>query len=143
MLAACSVFPWSRGGLPAVLRLSLGLLGDSISLWWALVVTGVGFLIHVYSSGYMHGDPGFGRYYAKLNCFVFAMSLLVLSDNYVGLLIGWANVGLASFMLIGFWNQRAEAAAAAMKAFVMNVIGEIRAHPRHAAPYSPCRIGRS
>ncbi|NLN29432.1 MAG: NADH-quinone oxidoreductase subunit L [Firmicutes bacterium] len=118
-------FPLVTWGPAGGFELSLGLLGDSISLWWALVVTGVGFLIHVYSSGYMHGDPGFGRYYAKLNYFVFAMSLLVLSDNYVGLLIGWANVGLASFMLIGFWNQRAEAAAAAMKAFVMNVIGEI------------------
>lgn len=106
-------------------RLELGLLGDAVSLWWAVVVTGVGFLIHVYSAGYMHGDPGFGRYFAKLNYFVFAMSLLVLSDNYLGVLIGWANVGLASFMLIGFWNQRPEAAAAAVKAFVMNVLGEI------------------
>lgn len=106
-------------------NLTLGLLGDSISIWWALVVTGVGFLIHIFSTGYMHGDPGYGRYFAKLNYFVFAMSLLVLADNYLFLLIGWANVGLASFMLIGFWNQKPEAATAAMKAFVMNIIGEI------------------
>lgn len=103
----------------------LGFLGDAISLWWAVVVTGVGFVIHVYSSGYMQGDPGIGRYFAKLNFFVFAMSLLVLSDNYVGLLIGWGNVGLASFMLIGFWNQRQAAASAAMKAFIVNAVGEV------------------
>lgn len=118
-------FPLVTWGPIGGMEVGLGLLGDSVSLWWSLVVTGVGFLIHVYSSGYMHGDPGFGRYFAKLNYFVFAMSLLVLSDNYLGLLIGWANVGLASFMLIGFWNQRPAAGAAAMKAFVMNVIGEV------------------
>lgn len=118
-------FPLVTWGPIGGMEVRLGLLGDSVSLLWAIVVTGVGFLIHVYSSGYMHGDPGFGRYYAKLNYFVFAMSLLVLSDNYLGLLIGWANVGLASFMLIGFWNQRAAAGSAAMKAFVMNVIGEV------------------
>lgn len=102
----------------------LGLLGDSISLWWLLVVTGVGFLIHVYSAAYMEDDPGFGRYFAKLNYFVFAMSLLVLADNFILLLAGWANVGLASFMLIGFWNYKPEAAAAAKKAFIMNAVGE-------------------
>lgn len=107
------------------ITLSLGLLGDSISLWWAVVVTGVGFLIHVYSAAYMAGDPGYGRYFAKLNYFVFAMSLLVLSDNYLGLLIGWANVGVASFMLIGFWNQRPAAAEAAKKAFIVNAFGEV------------------
>lgn len=111
--------PWGNA------TITLGLLGDSISIWWSLVVTGVGFLIHIFSAGYMHGDPGFGRYYAKLNYFVFAMSLLVLSDNYLGLLLGWAHVGLASFMLIGFWNQKPEAGSAAMKAFVMNALGEV------------------
>lgn len=104
---------------------SLGLLGDPISLWWSVVVTGVGFLIHVYSAGYMKDDPGFGRYFAKLNYFVFAMSLLVLADNYLLLLVGWANVGVASFMLIGFWNYKPEAASAAKKAFIMNAIGEV------------------
>ncbi len=104
--------------------LDLGLVLDSLSLWWMLVVTGAGFLIHVYSTGYMYEDESFGRFMAKLNYFIFAMSLLVLSDNFVGLLMGWANVGLASYMLIGFYFKKPAASAAAMKAFVMNMIGE-------------------
>ena len=118
-------FELVRWGPWGDIDLSLGLLGDPISLWWSIVVTGVGFLIHVYSAGYMKDDPGFGRYFAKLNYFVFAMSLLVLADNYIFVLIGWANVGVASFMLIGFWNYKPEAASAAMKAFIMNAIGEV------------------
>ena len=117
-----TVFTWAKG---SGFEVSFGLLGDPISLWWLVVVTGVGFLIHVYASEYMAEDPGVGRFFAKLNYFVFAMSLLVLADNFVGLLIGWANVGLASFMLIGFWNYKPEAAAAAKKAFLLNVIGEV------------------
>lgn len=103
--------------------IDLGLLGDQISLWWALVITGVGFLIHLYSAGYMADEKDMLRYFAKLNYFIFAMSLLVLSDNFLGMMIGWANVGLASWMLIGFYRHEAAAAAAA-KAFLLNVIGE-------------------
>src|SRR5690606_8244754 len=105
--------------------LEFGLLGDAISLWWLLVVTGVGFLIHIYAAEYMASDPGVGRFFAEFNYFVFAMSLLVLADNFVGLLIGWASVGLASYLLIGFWNTKPEAAAAAKKAFLLNAIGEV------------------
>lgn len=101
-----------------------GLVADALSLWWMVVVTGAGFLIHIYSTGYMHDDPSFGRFMAKLNFFIFAMSLLVLSDNFAGLLMGWANVGLASYMLIGFYFKKPAASAAAMKAFVINVLGE-------------------
>ncbi|HWI52042.1 MAG TPA: NADH-quinone oxidoreductase subunit L [Symbiobacteriaceae bacterium] len=104
--------------------LDFGLMADSLSLWWMVVVTGCGFLIHVYSTGYMHDDPSFGRFMAKLNFFIFAMSLLVLSDNFAGMLMGWANVGLASYLLIGFYITKPAASAAAMKAFVMNAIGE-------------------
>jgi NADH-quinone oxidoreductase subunit L len=104
--------------------LQLGLVADSLSLWWMVVVTGCGFLIHVYSTGYMHDDPSFGRFMAKLNFFIFAMSLLVLADNFAGLLMGWANVGLASYMLIGFYIQKPSASNAAIKAFVMNILGE-------------------
>lgn len=114
---------WSA--IPGVEQLSLGLLGDGLSLWWLFVVTGVGLLIHIYSMGYMADDPCYRRFFAELNYFVFAMSLLVLSDNFVGLLIGWANVGLASFLLIGFWNQKPAAAAAAAKAFITNAVGEL------------------
>jgi NADH-quinone oxidoreductase subunit L len=103
---------------------TVGLMGDSLSLWWMLIVTGVGFLIHLYSVGYMQEDASFGRFMAQLNYFIFAMSLLVLADNYALLLMGWANVGLASYMLIGFHFTKPEATAAGMKAFTMNMIGE-------------------
>jgi NADH-quinone oxidoreductase subunit L len=105
--------------------LDFGLLADSLSLWWMVVVTGCGFLIHVYSTGYMREDPSFGRFMAKLNYFIFAMSLLVLADNYAGMLMGWANVGLASYLLIGFYFTKPSASAAAMKAFIMNSLGEV------------------
>ncbi|MFZ5823043.1 MAG: NADH-quinone oxidoreductase subunit L [Bacillota bacterium] len=101
-----------------------GLLADGLSLWWMVVVAGAGLLIHIYSTAYMRDDESFGRFMAKLNYFIFAMSLLVLSDNFAGMLIGWANVGLASYMLIGFYIKKPEATAASMKAFVMNTIGE-------------------
>lgn len=101
-----------------------GLVADALSLWWMVVVTGAGFLIHIYSTGYMVDDPSYGRFMAKLNFFIYAMSLLVLSDNFGGLLMGWANVGLASYMLIGFYFKKPAASSASMKAFVINMIGE-------------------
>jgi NADH-quinone oxidoreductase subunit L len=103
---------------------SFGLKFDALSLWWMIVVTGAGFLIHVYATAYMKDDESFGRFMAKMNFFIYAMSLLVLADNFVGLLMGWANVGLASYMLIGFYILKPAAGAASMKAFVMNMIGE-------------------
>jgi NADH-quinone oxidoreductase subunit L len=90
-----------------------------------LVITGVGFLIHVYSIGYMREDPGFSRFFAYMNLFVFSMLLLVLSGNLVWLIIGWAMVGLSSYLLIGFWFERRSAVLAARKAFVMNTIGDV------------------
>ena len=102
-----------------------GLLLDPLSLLWTLVITGVGFLIHFYSIGYMDGDRAFARFFAYMNFFVFAMLTLVLSDNFIGLLVGWGLVGLASYFLIGFWFERPSAVAAARKAFVMNVVGDV------------------
>ena len=102
-----------------------GLLLDPLSLLWTLIITGVGFLIHVYSIGYMDGDKAFARFFAYLNFFVFAMLTLVLSDNFVGLLVGWGLVGLASYFLIGFWFFKPTAVAAARKAFVINVFGDV------------------
>jgi NADH-quinone oxidoreductase subunit L len=101
-----------------------GLLLDPLSLLWTLIVTGVGFLIHLYSIGYMDGDRANARFFAYLNFFVFAMLTLVLSDNFVGLLVGWGLVGLASYFLIGFWFDRPSAVAAARKALVINVAGD-------------------
>jgi NADH-quinone oxidoreductase subunit L len=102
-----------------------GLQLDRLSLVWTLIITGVGFLIHVYSIGYMDGDRAFARFFAYMNFFVFAMLTLVLSDNVVGLLVGWGLVGLASYFLIGFWFYKPTAVSAARKAFVMNVVGDV------------------
>lgn len=105
-------------------QLNFGLLYDQLSATMLLVVTGVGFLIHIYSAGYMEDDPGFWRFFCYLNFFIFAMVLLVSADNFLFLLVGWGLVGLASFLLIGFWFQRPSAVAAAKKALVINIIGD-------------------
>jgi NADH-quinone oxidoreductase subunit L len=96
-----------------------------LSMTMLLVVTGVGFFIHIYSAGYMEDDPSFWRFFAYMNFFIFAMVLLVTADNFMFLLVGWGLVGLASFLLIGFWYSRPSAVAAAQKAFVINVIGDL------------------
>jgi NADH-quinone oxidoreductase subunit L len=115
-------FTWVAAGGVSI---PFGTLIDPLSLVWALVITGVGGLIHVYSNGYMHDDPGLPRFFAYLNLFVFAMLLLVLASNFLILLIGWAGVGLASYLLIGFWYTRPSAVRAAKKAFVVNVVGDV------------------
>jgi NADH-quinone oxidoreductase subunit L len=89
-----------------------------------LVVTGVGFLIHVYSIGYMHHDPGYARFFAYLNLFVFSMTMLVLAGNFLLLYVFWEAVGLCSYLLIGFWYQRKSAADAGKKAFIVNRVGD-------------------
>ncbi len=115
------LFPWiATGGI----NVQAGLLLDELSALMALVVTGVGFLIHVYSIGYMAEEPHLGRYFAYLNLFVASMLLLVLANNLVVLFVGWELVGLCSYLLIGFWFERDRAAAAARKAFVVNRIGD-------------------
>jgi NADH-quinone oxidoreductase subunit L len=106
-------------------QFAFGLQWDRISLIWTCIITGVGFLIHVYSIGYLAGDKGFARFFAYLNFFIFAMLTLVLSDNFVGLLVGWGLVGLASYLLIGYYFERPSAVAASRKAFVINVVGDI------------------
>ncbi|HLJ34376.1 MAG TPA: NADH-quinone oxidoreductase subunit L, partial [Ktedonobacteraceae bacterium] len=105
-------------------QLSFGLLFDQLSGIMLLVVTGVGLLIHIYSAGYMKGDDGFWRFFSFLNFFIFAMVLLVSADNFLFLLVGWGLVGLASFLLIGFWYRKRSAVEAARKAIVINVIGD-------------------
>src|SRR5688572_24009111 len=89
-----------------------------------LVVTGVGFLIHLYSSGYMHDDPGYARFFAYLNLFVFSMTMLVLAGNFLLLYVFWEAVGLCSYLLIGFWYEKDSAAAAGKKAFIVNRVGD-------------------
>ena len=98
---------------------------DHLALLMTLIITGIGFLIHVYSIGYMEHEEDFARYFAFLNFFIFSMLLLVLAGNLILLFVGWEGVGLASYLLIGFWYHRPAAASAATKAFVINRIGDV------------------
>ncbi|MCA4755164.1 NADH-quinone oxidoreductase subunit L [Mycolicibacterium fortuitum] len=117
-----SLFSW----VPvAGLQVDFGLQLDQLSVCFVLLITGVGSLIHIYSIGYMAEDPDRRRFFAYLNLFLAAMLLLVLADNYLGLYAGWEGVGLASYLLIGFWSHKPSAAAAAKKAFVVNRVGDM------------------
>jgi NADH-quinone oxidoreductase subunit L len=116
------LFSWVPVG---ALKVDFGLQLDQLSVCFVLLITGVGSLIHVYSVGYMAHDPERRRFFAYLNLFVAAMLLLVLADNYLGLYMGWEGVGLASYLLIGFWQHKPSAATAAKKAFVVNRVGDI------------------
>jgi NADH-quinone oxidoreductase subunit L len=107
------------------LDIKLGIFVDPLSVFMVLVVTGVSTLIHLYSFGYMRSDEGYHRFFSYLNFFVFSMLLLVLAGNFVLLTVGWAFVGFASYALISFWYRRETATRAGMKAFVINVIGDI------------------
>jgi NADH-quinone oxidoreductase subunit L len=106
------------------LNLEAAFLWDPLSAMMTLVVTGVGTLIHIYSIGYMHGDPRFGRFFTYLNLFITSMMILVLGDSFGVLFVGWELVGLSSYLLISFWFTKPSAAAAGKKAFVVNRIGD-------------------
>ncbi|GAC67692.1 NADH-quinone oxidoreductase subunit L [Gordonia soli] len=116
------LFSWIPVG---ALQIDFGLSLDQLSMCFVLLITGVGSLIHIYSIGYMADDPDRRRFFAYLNLFLAAMLLLVLADNYLGLYVGWEGVGLASYLLIGFWQYKPSAATAAKKAFVVNRVGDI------------------
>jgi len=109
---------------PGAFSVDIALLIDQLSVTMALVVTGVGFLIHIYSAGYMHDDPRHPRYFAFLNLFILMMSTLILANNYLLMFVGWEGVGLASYLLIGFWFEKPAAADAGKKAFIVNRIGD-------------------
>jgi NADH-quinone oxidoreductase subunit L len=115
------VFTWISVG---TFNVDAGLLLDQLSIAFVLLITGVGTLIHVYSIAYMSHDRDRRRFFAYLNFFIAAMLLLVLGDSYLNLYVGWEGVGLASYLLIGFWNQKPEYATAAKKAFVANRVGD-------------------
>jgi NADH-quinone oxidoreductase subunit L len=117
-----SLFDWIA---VAGLEIDFGLRLDPLSLTFVLLITGVGALIHIYSVGYMSHDPGRRRFFAQLNLFVAAMLILVLGNNFVMLYLGWEGVGLASYLLIGFYQNRPSAATAAKKAFLMNRVGDV------------------
>ena len=117
-----TLFDWISVG---DLKIPFAFLVDQLSSIMLLIITGVGFLIHLYSIGYMHDDKGFGKFFAYLNLFVFFMLLLVMGSNYVIMFIGWEGVGLCSYLLIGFWYTNGSYADAAKKAFIMNRIGDL------------------
>ncbi|SDM20186.1 NADH-quinone oxidoreductase subunit L [Pedobacter antarcticus] len=116
------LFDWISAG---TLQVPLSFLVDPLSSIMLLIITGIGFLIHIYSIGYMHDDAGFGKFFSYLNLFIFFMLLLVLGSNYLVMFIGWEGVGLCSYLLIGFWYTNSSYATAAKKAFVMNRIGDL------------------
>ncbi|ASU36088.1 NADH-quinone oxidoreductase subunit L [Mucilaginibacter xinganensis] len=116
------IFNWFSAGN---VKISFSFLVDQLSSLMLLIITGVGFLIHVYSAGYMKEDAGYGKFFAYLNLFIFFMLLLVMGSNYLIMFIGWEGVGLCSYLLIGFWYTNPDYADAAKKAFIMNRIGDL------------------
>src|SRR5438876_6566449 len=129
------VFSQVSGGRPLTAQLAPWIVAGEFDTWitahvdqltgvMLLVVTGVGFLIHLYSVGYMHGDPGYARFFAYLNLFVFSMTMLVLAGNFLLLYVFWEAVGLCSYLLNGFWYTRPAAAEAGKKTFIVNRVGD-------------------
>jgi NADH-quinone oxidoreductase subunit L len=116
-----SVFPWIAAGQYSA---QVGFLIDGLSCTMVLVVTGVGLLIHIYATGYMHDEEDYARFFTYLNLFVGAMLILVMADNYLLMFVGWEGVGLCSYLLIGFWYTRQSAADAGKKAFIVNRVGD-------------------
>ncbi|RKX23068.1 MAG: NADH-quinone oxidoreductase subunit L, partial [Candidatus Zixiibacteriota bacterium] len=116
-----TLFPWISSG---EFHANVAFLLDPLSAVMILVVSGVGFLIHIYSIGYMAHDNGYGRYFAFLNLFAFSMLMLVLADNFLLMFVGWEGVGLCSYLLIGFWFEKQSASDAGKKAFIVNRIGD-------------------
>ena len=116
-----TLYQYASGGI----EIPFTILVDPLSVFMCLVVTGVSTLIHLYSFAYMDGDAGYRRFFSYLNFFVFSMLLLVLAGNFVFLIVGWAFVGFASYALISYWYRRGTATKAGMKAFVINVVGDI------------------
>ncbi len=116
------LYTWMAAG---DFKVSVGFLVDPLSAVMMLTVTFVGFIIHVYSIGYMHDDPGYPRFFTYLNLFMFAMLMLVLANNYLVLFLGWEGVGLCSYLLIGYWYEKHSASTAGNKAFIVNRVGDL------------------
>ena len=138
-------FTWIAGlpfhmanGQLATFTVDWGFLLDPLSSVMILVVTGIGFLIHVYSTGYMAHDNGYYRFFGYLNLFVFFMLMLVLANNYALLFVGWEGVGLCSYLLIGFYFHKKSAGDAGKKAFIVNRVGDAGFMHRHAADAARC-----
>lgn len=116
------LYTWMASGS---LRADVGILIDPLSVFMMLIVTGVGFFIHVYSTGYMSDDRDYSRYFAYLNLFIFSMLILVMADNFLLLFVGWELVGICSYLLISFWYSKPEAVRAGKKAFITTRVGDL------------------
>ena len=121
-VSVAAAIPWLDAGK---ISISIGILVDPLSSLMAVIVAGVSLLVQVYSLGYMRDDPSFGRFFSYLSLFAFSMLVLVLADDFILLYIAWELVGLCSYLLIGFWYQKPEAARAAKKAFVVTRVGDL------------------
>ena len=117
-----NLYTWLPAGQ---LHVDMGFYADPLSVTWILLVTGVGSLIHIYSLGYMHGDPRYSRFFSYLNLFAASMLVLVLGSNFLVTFLGWEGVGLSSYLLVSFWFERNAAAVAGKKAFVTNRVGDV------------------
>jgi NADH-quinone oxidoreductase subunit L len=122
------VLKWVQSG---AMSFDWALRVDTLTAVMLVVITSVSALVHLYSWGYMAEDPDQPRFFAYLSLFTFAMLMLVTADNLVQMFFGWEGVGLASYLLIGFWFRKPSASAAAIKAFVVNRVGDLRLHARH------------
>jgi NADH-quinone oxidoreductase subunit L len=117
-----TLYTWLPAG---ALHVDMGFYADTLSVTWILLITGVGSLIHLYSTGYMHGDERYSRFFSYLNLFVFSMLMLVLGSSFLVTFLGWEGVGLCSYLLVSFWFERNAAAVAGKKAFVTNRVGDV------------------
>ncbi|MEE9138819.1 MAG: proton-conducting transporter membrane subunit, partial [candidate division NC10 bacterium] len=116
-----NLYPWVVAG---DFHAPVGFLVDPLSTVMMLTVTFVGLLIHIYSIGYMHDDPGYPRFFVYMNLFMFSMLILILANNYLLMFLGWEGVGLCSYLLIGFWYEKKTATDAGNKAFIVNRVGD-------------------
>src|SRR6188768_4156973 len=116
-----SVYTWMTAGDT---RFEIGFLIDQLSATMMVVVSLVSLMVHIYTIGYMHGDPGYQRFFSYISLFTFSMMMLVMSNNFLQLFFGWEAVGLVSYLLIGFWYKRPTAIFANMKAFIVNRVGD-------------------
>ena len=132
-----NIFDWIVSG---EFSTKIGFRIDALSIIMCLVVTGVGFLIHVYSAGYMHDDPGFARYFTYLNLFVFMMLILVTANNLLLMFVGWEGVGLCSYLLIGFWYEKDSAAECREEGLHRQPDRRLRLPPR-ASSFSSSTLG--
>ena len=121
---APSTAPSTPGSASDLFEFSIGFLVDNLTVMMMVVVTAVSLMVHIYTIGYMHDDPGYQRFFSYISLFTFSMLMLVMANNLLQLFFGWEAVGLVSYLLIGFWYKRESAIFANLKAFLVNRVGD-------------------